>query len=178
MPLSDHRQITPILDAVLAYEPRSVLDIGAGYGAYGTLLRQYLGESALIVGLEPWAQYNDKTECRWWAYDAMVPHVWPWAVPAAVEELGWRACYDVALVIDVLEHVPEDERYAWLAPLEHLAERVIIASPLDPERHPQVELPNPLERHYGPVEMATLPWKMTWSHHLPDSFIAVLETGA
>lgn len=177
MPLSDHRQLTPVLDIVMAYAPHTVLDVGVGHGAYGTLLRQYLGQSALIVGVEPYEPYGGNgSGDRWWAYDAVVAAPWPQAERRVVELLGYRATYDVTLAIDVVEHVPPADRTNWLEALAAVSSLVIVATPHDPERFPQTDMENELERHYPPVSLSTLPGELIWSQHLPDSYIAVLRT--
>ncbi len=42
MPSSQHYHISKIMDLIIALKPKSVLDIGAGYGKYGVLCREYL----------------------------------------------------------------------------------------------------------------------------------------
>ena len=42
MPTSDMHNIVPILTIMQHLQPRSVLDIGCGFGKYGVLLREYL----------------------------------------------------------------------------------------------------------------------------------------
>ena len=42
MPSSQYRQISKIMDLVITLKPNSILDIGAGFGKYGLLCREYL----------------------------------------------------------------------------------------------------------------------------------------
>lgn len=179
MPLSDHRQITPIIDAALRGAPRNLLDVGCGHGAYGTLLRQYLGLSALLVGIEPWEPYSAGGS-RWWAYDAVLTTPWPDSAPAARRYLRQQRAngterYDVTLAVDVVEHVHEDDRFEFLHSLAQLSHVLIVATPNDPARWPQVEMPNPLERHYGHCPPGQLPGRCVELLRLPDSYVAVQE---
>ena len=42
MPSSQHQQISKIIDYVMTIDPKSVLEIGVGFGKYGLLCREYL----------------------------------------------------------------------------------------------------------------------------------------
>jgi len=60
MPTSNKYIITPVIKLVEQIRPKSVLDVGAGFGKWGFLLREYC---------EVWnwdnALYNDKDKFRW-----------------------------------------------------------------------------------------------------------------
>src|SRR5258705_3003535 len=43
MPTSEHWQIPRVVDVLVRERPQSVLDVGAGYGKYGLLAREYGG---------------------------------------------------------------------------------------------------------------------------------------
>ncbi|MEO5617282.1 MAG: class I SAM-dependent methyltransferase, partial [Candidatus Eisenbacteria bacterium] len=43
MPTSEHWQIPRVCDVLTAEKPASVLDVGAGYGKYGLLAREFGG---------------------------------------------------------------------------------------------------------------------------------------
>jgi hypothetical protein len=42
MPTSHPSQLNEILEVVLKTRPRSVIDVGVGFGKYGVLCREYL----------------------------------------------------------------------------------------------------------------------------------------
>lgn len=187
MPTSDHRQISTVLDVVLKREPGAILDIGAGYGKYGNLLREYLPD-ATIVGVEPWEAYAETEDdrLRWWGYDAMVMNAWPEAASQAYTVGVGEG--DIALMIDVIEHWPVtptgnlvSQLTAFRAALR-AARCVVIATPHDAMRWPQDDLPNPGERHYQAPTIAELVWmarqekaRLAECHWFPDSYVAVVE---
>lgn len=197
MPTSDHRQISTVLDLVLKREPHSILDIGVGYGKYGTLLREYLPD-ARIVGVEPWAKYGDLRDDgdgdRWESYDAMLMQPWPnMSAGPTTLALAGRDIFDVALMIDVIEHYPShggmqdlggqspgqlDALYAAC----RVARAVIVATPHNAMQWPQDDLPNPLEKHYPAPTINHLAYmagksdaRLVECHWLPDSYVAVVE---
>lgn len=146
MPVSDHIQVSTVLELVLVREPRKVLDIGAGYGIYGSLVRNYVPD-AWIVGVEPELRYRfddsaaPRRRDRWAAYDLVHNVVWPTMIP--MPDGG----FDVALMIDVLEHADASDGAAMIRDAMHAARALVVATPHDPMRWPQDDLPNPLERH-------------------------------
>jgi hypothetical protein len=42
MPTSHPYQLNEIIDLAMKVDPKSVLDVGVGFGKYGVLLREYL----------------------------------------------------------------------------------------------------------------------------------------
>jgi hypothetical protein len=145
VPVSDHLQIGRVLELVLQREPRKVLDVGVGHGMYGALLRNYLPD-AWIVGVEPELRYRwddrlARPRDRWAAYDLVHNVVWPAVIP--MPDGG----FDVALMVDVIEHADSSDGRAMIRDALHAARALVLATPHDPMRWPQDDLPNPLERH-------------------------------
>jgi len=177
MPLSDHRQYGPVLTAVLARQPQDVLDIGMGLGLYGVLLRAHLGHDLTVVGVEPHRPYGVP---GWDAYDAIVQDAWPLrlsAVPAPGD-----LPYDVALMIDVLEHYLDETAAAQAVDaLVGVARALVVAYPKDALRDDlAIDYPdNPYEQHHWQPTLqwlATRPWMhLVEVHSLPDSYVCVLE---
>ncbi len=54
MPTSDLHNIAPVISVMSRLNPRSVLDIGCGFGKYGVLLREYLDVAHGRVDRETW----------------------------------------------------------------------------------------------------------------------------
>lgn len=109
MPTSDVHNIVPILSLVQHLQPRSVLDIGCGFGKYGVLLREYL---------DVW---NERLEAKSWqvrleGIDAFAPYhnpIWDYVyrkvhIGEAQEILPRLEEFDVILIADVIEHLERD----------------------------------------------------------------------
>lgn len=107
MPTSHYKQIPTIIEAAIALSPRSIIEIGIGCGKYGALLREYLtvwdhyfepwGSVPLLIdGIEIHELYASSP--AWACYDNVI--VGDARAIAPVLE----GHYDMALMIDVLEH--------------------------------------------------------------------------
>lgn len=82
MPTSRYDLIPTVLDLVTRIKPRSILDVGIGFGKYGVLFREYLDlwkpdqlynwreraekDRTLIYGVEAFKSYNNPV---WFVYD-------------------------------------------------------------------------------------------------------------
>jgi len=106
MPTSDVHNIVPILSVIQQLGPRSVLDIGCGFGKYGVLIREYL---------DVW---NERLEAESWqvrleGIDAFAPYhnpIWDFIyrkvhIGEAEEILPRLNQFDVILIADVIEHL-------------------------------------------------------------------------
>jgi hypothetical protein len=147
------------------------------------MLRNYLPE-AWIVGVEPHLEYRfaaarvggHPERDRWAAYDLVHNVVWPAWIP--MPEGG----FDVALMIDVLEHADSSDGRAMIRDAMNAARALVVATPHDPMRWPQTDLPNPLERHvrrwplWDIAEAAEqLELRLVGAEKLVESIVVVLE---
>lgn len=133
MPTSVHYQISTIIEMIVALKPSSVLDIGAGTGKYGLLMREYL---------ELWGNngHLDKLSwrCRIDAIEAFEPYISPVHeyvydriyvddATTVIEEISHK--YDLAILIDVLEHIDKDRGRHFIKALRDKADAVIVSLP-------------------------------------------------
>jgi SAM-dependent methyltransferase len=118
MPTSEHWQIPKIVDVIASLRPRSVLDVGAGYGKYGLLAREY-GDAERVDAV-------DANAPRFQVYD----HVYVGDIRHLDTVLPADAPhYDLALFIDVIEHLEKPEALKVLDDLTRRARRVLITTP-------------------------------------------------
>lgn len=127
MGTSERSQIPSVLDVVVAEKPRTILDVGAGYGKYGFLVREY-AQLERVDGL-------DIGPPRYPSYDHFyigdvreLDRVLPMDVPR----------YDLALFIEVLEHLERPEGMQVLQGLTRRAKRVLVSTPWG-FRHQDIE---------------------------------------
>jgi hypothetical protein len=141
MPTSEHWQIPRVVDAMLRVAPRTVLDVGAGYGKYGVLAREYARPERVDA--------VDANPPRYPVYD----HVWLGDVRELERLLPEGSGWDLALFVDTLEHLEKDEGWALLDRLTVRARRVIVTTPWGFRRQ---EIPGqPYETHRS----GWLPWE-------------------
>jgi len=133
MPTSHHHQISTIMDAVIKLRPKTILDVGVGFGKYGVLCREYLelwdGREDYhrflrrIDGIEAFERYL--TPLHTYIYDQV--HVGQ--VQEVIHTLA--VSYDLVLMIDVLEHVSDAHGRALI---EHVLKHhrgMLISTPKD-----------------------------------------------
>jgi hypothetical protein len=118
MPTSEHWQIPRVVDAIRSLGPRTVLDVGAGYGKYGVLAREYASPDRVDA--------VDAHPPRYPVYD----HVWRGDIRALETLLpADTPVYDLALFIDTIEHLEKAEAWSLLDALTRRARHVLITTP-------------------------------------------------
>ncbi|KPU27736.1 hypothetical protein TR13x_04245 [Caloranaerobacter sp. TR13] len=147
MPTSYHGQISLILDFVLHEKPNSILDIGIGFGKYGVLLRELLDISKeryekkywkiRIDGIEGYEHYSNPI------YNYVYDNIIIGDVRKVIKNI--KNIYDIALLIDVLEHFEKEEGKQVLYDILKICKVLIISVPAIPAD--QTYLDNDLEIH-------------------------------
>jgi SAM-dependent methyltransferase len=147
MPTSDVHNIVPILTIMQHLQPRSVLDIGCGFGKYGVLLREYLDVWQERLSPECW-------QTRLEGIDAF-PHyrnpIWDYVYQRihtgeAQRILPTLGKFDVVLTADVIEHLERADAMDLVRQSLERSPVLIISTPR--EFYPQQDTnENPYERH-------------------------------
>ena len=158
MPHSTHHPLTQVMDHVVRMQPRTVLDVGVGYGKWGLLVRESLDWlqdrhdpatwQTHITGLEAFEDYT--SPLYGWVYDEII---YDDIVHYA------RDCppYDLVVMGDVIEHLPKQEGLAVLETLLAKCRNVVVATPVD--FFTQDILDNPWEQHHSLWSLADFrPW--------------------
>ena len=149
MPSSNFEQIPVILNILLRLRPRSILDVGTGFGKYGFLAREYLeiwGEDKKdfgkfdirIDGVEGFEDYI--TPCHRYIYD----NIYLEDILAFAKKQDFK--YDVVLMIDVLEHIEKKDGRVLLKTLTEKNRNLVIATP-SKFYEQEASFSNPLEIH-------------------------------
>lgn len=148
MPTSYYSQLNEIVELIALTDPKSILDVGIGFGKYGFLAREYLehwhakGEyddwKIRIDGIEVYKKYI--TPVHDFIYDRVY-------IGDALDVLPTlEVSYDLVLIIDVLEHFNYQDGMKLLEECKEHARNIIISTPKD--TLPQKSLyGNPFEIH-------------------------------
>jgi glycosyltransferase involved in cell wall biosynthesis len=151
MPTS-YLEATPVVLALVrAEQPKSILDIGVGFGKYGMLLREmfeipferYEPESwtVRIDGVEGCPDYRNPV------HDHVYDSVRYGDIRELIDELP---DYDVILMIDIIEHFEKAEGLKLLdRVMAHARKAVIVSTPLDPAKEQEYYQHYPLEQHWS-----------------------------
>ncbi len=131
MPTSHPHQLNEIMDLVVKVDPRSVLDVGVGFGKYGVLAREYLefwdgreqyrDWSRRIDGVEVFERYL--TPLHAFVYN----RVFVGNAADILPTLELR--YDLLLLIDVIEHFTREDGLRFLEVCFQQARNVIVSTP-------------------------------------------------
>jgi 2-polyprenyl-3-methyl-5-hydroxy-6-metoxy-1,4-benzoquinol methylase len=138
MPTSEVNSIAPIIREVMRLQPKSVLDLGAGCGKYGALLREYLDGAhgrihpadwqTMLVAVEGFEKYV--TDLHRAVYDFVY-----------VEDFAANADrythYGVVLMIDSFEHLERETGLKVLDTLLANNKHVIVSVPMGANFLPQ-----------------------------------------
>ena len=132
MPVSDINNIPPILHRVVKNNPKTVLELGIGFGKYGCLVREVLDavhgrtrvhdSEVTLIGVEGYPVYNNP---NWGHYNAVL-----------TEDFGNRekwntyAGFDLVLAIDSIEHLDKDTGLELIKHLVTHNKEVIVSVPL------------------------------------------------
>ena len=150
MPVSHYRHIASVLSAVEQYKAaKSILEIGPGFGKYGTLLRERFDVRferyykhqwlVLIDCLEIYQPYI--TPVHNYLYDHVL-------IGDIVKEVETINNYDIILMLEVLEHLPKDVGKVLLPKLMNKTNYVFVVSfPRSFREGSGSEWPNPYEEH-------------------------------
>jgi len=135
MPLSIWNGMEDCLGVITAARPRSVLDVGIGFGLWGHLLRQYLDVWDGRIQPAQWTTRIDGIELDERRIQPHARHLYTSLhvgdLRALVPALAARTAYDVILFGDVLEHLEKpDARAALDAAIRLARELVVVRIPM------------------------------------------------
>lgn len=136
MPYSDPANKPWTKGVIAGMHPKTVLDVGAGAGAYLNILRDLYLHSVYVTAAEVWEPYVYRFQLLH-RYDAV-----------ALGDIREREHFDYDLVIlgDVLEHMTKDDAVRLWDRISRQARHAIISIPII--HYPQGEEEgNPFEAH-------------------------------
>ncbi|MCB0254174.1 MAG: hypothetical protein KDI55_10610 [Anaerolineae bacterium] len=131
MPSSPFQQLTQIVELIRLTDPQNLLDIGVGFGKYGVLSREYLEINSGNLDRNSWQRRIDGIEgfqsylnpLHEYVYD----HVYVGDAAQLVPTLPYR--YDLALVIDILEHFDYTSGCKLIVDLRKISRNVLVGTP-------------------------------------------------
>lgn len=130
MPSSDWKQIGDVVDVIAQINPRTILEIGIGFGKWGILCREYFEINRGNYAKKDWQIKMEGIEifepyrCPNWDYAYDCVHL-----GNAVKIIDGLGHYDLVICCDVIEHFEKDAGKAFLEKMLNHGRYVIITSP-------------------------------------------------
>ena len=132
MPTSDYRNTVHVLDFVSRLDVTSVLDVGAGFGRWGFLLRCHLGgghsltvEPEQVLRIDAVEGFHSNVNP---VYEAVYDNTFEGDAREVVPSLG---AYDVIICGDMIEHLPKDDAKRLIDEMKrHARLALVMALPL------------------------------------------------
>lgn len=132
MASSDWRQVSTILDWVILLQPKSTLDIGTGFGKYGVLCREYLDVFDGRLGRTEWARQIHGIEIFEHCISPVHSYVYDEIIKSdalfALSRMK-AGSYDLALLIDVIEHFEVERGITLLRECQRVARYTLVSTP-------------------------------------------------
>ncbi len=134
MPSSRPELIPVVINIVMQLQPKSILEIGTGFGKYGFLFREYLdiwsaatdptrldphNWQVRIDGIEYFPHYIGELQRQ--VYDRLI-------VGDAMDEIDRLPSYDLIFLGDVIEHFPKDDGQRMLEKCQAHADKMILVT--------------------------------------------------
>ncbi len=128
MPISSWQAISDITAEIVRLNPKTVLDLGCGFGLYGAICRNYLDAMhgrcrrddwvVTIVGIDAYEQYDNPA---WDLYDEVLY--------GDFSRRALNCSVDLVLMIDSLEHLEQVAGRDFLSALVSHNKHVIVSVP-------------------------------------------------
>ncbi|GEM_PF-531696 len=146
MPSSDTAQISTIVDLIQIIDPKSILDVGCGFGKYGYLFREYLmgdlwdKNRILVNAVEGYEKYITDTQRA--IYNEI------FLCNAMDFQVYLKQKYDVICMIDAFEHLSAPDGEKFIENVLKNAKYLLISVPrfVGPQ-HGFTDDPNKFESH-------------------------------
>lgn len=151
MPSSTHYLINDMVSEILKTNPKSILDLGVGYGKYGFLCREFLEThedrvypeqwNIKIDGIEIWKEYVKRFSWLKTFYN----NIYVGDAHKLIDKVG---NYDLIIAGDIIEHLPRKEAYELLIKCIRKANKCVLVSiPTGNWLHNRIWAKNPYEEH-------------------------------
>lgn len=127
MPSSRPWRISPVAELIYRLHPKSVLDIGIGFGKWGMLAREYTDVNKGRCAKKTWQVQIDGIEIfpayespLWAVYDRV-------HIGNVVDILPKLGNYDLILAIEILEHMKREDGLKMIAAIKAKSKDYIVS---------------------------------------------------
>ena len=129
-------QIPVVIHVIQSLKPKSVLDVGKGFGKYGMLIHEYLGVSSERAPL-PDKKLREQSGVRIKAIDINLDYNFPHLEQFyesvdnvnILDRFSQYSGFDLVLMCDIIEHLPKPQAVKILEHFLKGCSRVLVATP-------------------------------------------------
>lgn len=149
MPTSNPQMLVKIGDEVIKRQPKSFLDLGFGFGKYGVIAREY-GDvwKGKTYKKEDWNMKLDGVDIFEYYISEHHKYIYDNIYIQDIHEFVKQDfSYDMAIFLDVIEHIPRDKGFEILDNLKKKVNYSVIATPFDPGKTKGGQFGNKNEAH-------------------------------
>ena len=130
MPTSNPQHLSWLCEQILEHRPKSILDIGVGFGSKGMLFREY--SDIWDRNLKDWKTRIDGVEIfedyLTDIHKQIYTNIYIGNILNLIDSLPG---YDFIYMGDVIEHIEKDKALALIEKLKHKGKIVVIVTPED-----------------------------------------------
>ena len=145
MPASMPYNLSRVAQTVRQLQPRSILDIGCGFGKYGVIFREYLDIIPGRYNKEQWTTHIDAVEIFEPYLTPMHEYVYDNVYKMDIRDFRWDQHYDLAFMGDVLEHFPRADGLKLFDDMD--CDNVLISTPTTTAKTKDLYMGNDHEEH-------------------------------
>lgn len=153
MPTSHPKIISPIAEKILQLQPKSILDIGIGFGKWGSLAREYTDiwswrfyKNEWIVKIDGIEIHEKYKAPNWGNYN----NIYIGHSNSVLPKLG---TYEVIIMMEMLEHLQKPDALGLLTEIFKHTKKLIVSYSNTPQKNVR---DNPFEDHVSTWENAEL----------------------
>lgn len=150
-----------MVDQLRTLDPRSIVDVGCGWGRWGFLAREFLELWEHRFTPREWQLRIDAIDVHPGTWTPVHEHVYDRCFETDIRTWEPDRGYDVAIACDVIEHLPKDDGLAVLERLKDLCGAVLLGLPLGWGTRQGFD-GNPYEAHLSSWEVAEVTDVAEW----------------
>jgi hypothetical protein len=168
MPGSNACGLEEALAFIIQRNPRSVLDVGMGFGKWGMLTRLYLDVYHRRWKREDWQVQIDAIEIYYPYLQHHQLHLYNQIIIGQAQtELPKLGDYDLIIAADVIEHMCRGDGERLIETMKRKAQALLITLPIGPGWLRPGQKDNPYEAHVSRWDLTDLPEMQQSTYEAP-----------
>lgn len=177
-------QIPVVLHVLQQLEPRTVLDVGKGFGKYGFLIHEYFGLDS-TKRPDPGLTLAEQSRVTIDAVECNPDYLWPHLRQfyrtvrlGRIEELCLELpAYDVVLMTDVIEHLEKPIAEGVLASFFKRGSTIVLSTPTHFLQQDLYQSPDERHRSFWTTRDFCAPNRTVYHQHVGPGTVYVMKLG-